>query len=383
MSRKTARLTTDVYNSVGLQKNSITIQSCQKFVKRQMELPSSYNSQMLYENSLACDMDVIDLVSDDIPEVDDEQYIIAPPSKKQKTPQYSGYPYTLKNSNGKTLKDMFGIEDVSNLSPYDLELISAPFVEEKVPWGGELVRKFTTHRSNSRVQLFKDVTIGLRHFDKPVIIKTQGLPPDHFDFNDSVIREWTTHMRLSDAQKNGEITNFVPILHWFLQYESDPDELFLNIVMPDVGVTIRNLAKDSITTRGFKEIIFQLLWSLASADKAFHFRHQDLHGGNLLVKRLTPGGSFVYSDENGSSLCRVTEYIVTIIDFGNVQYAPPLSRDKRSVIELYDELKKKRLDATETRRDVSRVKTAINEIHWNNEEIFSLLKSPIFHDLKQ
>lgn len=369
--RKTnnARLSADAKKSVG-QKNSKAVNRLNTKI---MQLDGS---QGRCESSLECNMDLVEYDDDDL-------FSLTPPLyKKQKTPSVPcGYP--LRNIDGKTIQEMFGIQDIKTLKPDQVQLISTPFVEEEVPWGGEILRKYITHRSNSRVQLFSGIKIGDRSFERPVVVKTQSLSLIKFDFDDSIVKEWMIHRRVTELKKDGLITNFVPMIHWFLEFQKDPNELFLHIIMPDSGETTRTLSKDALTSREFKEIIFQLLWALASADRALHLRHQDLHAGNILVKKISSNDKPGYMSEDGICLCRVTGYVVTLIDFGNVVCSPPVSKDKVSFIQFYDELKGKRNDAVLTRKDIAYVKSGITSLEWNQQELFAFLKSDAFEDLRK
>lgn len=95
----------------------------------------------------------------------------------------------------------------------------------------------------------------------------------------------------------------------------------MNLIMNQAGEPLQSLIGKgkTISLYIFKQILFQVLFSLAKAQEACEFMHNDLHLKNILIDNqkensLTPK-YYSYEDSNGTWFVDST-IIITIVDFG-------------------------------------------------------------------
>eukprot|EP01117_Protostelium_nocturnum_P009995 TRINITY_DN3563_c0_g1_i1.p1 TRINITY_DN3563_c0_g1~~TRINITY_DN3563_c0_g1_i1.p1 ORF type:complete len:399 (-),score=89.31 TRINITY_DN3563_c0_g1_i1:22-1218(-) len=109
--------------------------------------------------------------------------------------------------------------------------------------------------------------------------------------------------------------NFIRLKDWWKIRDQDRDDSQSMFYVMTAGNKPLSCYK-SLSAEEFRNVLFQVLFSLFIAKKNLDFQHNDLHGGNILLKEAEDEEVVQHSDGNGSVWFTKGKKAL-IIDFGS------------------------------------------------------------------
>ena len=146
-------------------------------------------------------------------------------------------------------------------------------------------------------------------------VKKQALqsPPTVSDVS---IREWRVFRRLAQLTARRQCINFVKMYECFVERCAEDDRRYVDFVLEYADTRLTDaLRARQIDFAGFREIAFQLVWALTTAEQTMEFVHNDLHTGNILLQRPSQRTLVAHRDSDGHTWW-TSAWVVKIIDFG-------------------------------------------------------------------
>ena len=125
----------------------------------------------------------------------------------------------------------------------------------------------------------------------------------------------------------GECLNFhvnskLPVPTFCVLEESWKSERYYNISMEYAGVEMTDFLP-ALSLEDMKSIVMQVLVSMAWAQKICHFKHHDMHPGNIFIDQgIVP---LEWKLPNGKSLHLGGQYVARVADFGLSAITNPVS----------------------------------------------------------
>jgi len=159
-------------------------------------------------------------------------------------------------------------------------------------------------------------------FTVPVIIKKIKKKNANVGFGSEIYTETVIGAILAEDYNRGESFNFPRLFSSFICNGS------AHTISERLSGTIdefRNIMGRTLTNNDVHNILFQLLAGLHFAQKKYFFMHRDLHPGNFMLQKITPGIKF-----QGKELSKVKNFTFTI---NGVLYSIP---NKGYVVKIID-----------------------------------------------
>jgi hypothetical protein len=110
------------------------------------------------------------------------------------------------------------------------------------------------------------------------------------------------------------LQNITP--HFVMNYYWDYKKPFLNSYNEKADLDFHSWANQQHSDEEWFNALFQIMVGLAAMQRYFKILHTDFHAGNILVKKVTPGGYWVYTIDNFRYRVPNLGYVFLINDFG-------------------------------------------------------------------
>ena len=151
--------------------------------------------------------------------------------------------------------------------------------------------------------------------EKLVAVKKQVLASPT-SVSDVSIREWRIFNRLAQLAARRQCINFVLMVECFVERRAEDERRYVDFVLEYADARLDEAARrGDVDLRGYREIVFQLLWALCVAEQEMRFVHRDMHLRNVLLQRPARRTLVSYTDDDGHTWWTRT-WIVKISDFG-------------------------------------------------------------------
>ena len=219
--------------------------------------------------------------------------------------------------------------------------------------------------------------------------------------SDVSIREWRIFNRLAQLAARRQCINFVLMVDCFVERRAEDERRYVDFVLEYADARLDEAARrGDVDLRGYREIVFQLLWALCVAEQEMRFVHRDMHLRNVLLQRPARRTLVSYTDDDGHTWWTRT-WIVKISDFGlsriELDDGTVVANPREPLSEAYTphtdyesllaNLKGIKIsdwaDATDTARsDVASFKRALSKACTNMTSIRPLLQHKLFDPLR-
>ena len=134
--------------------------------------------------------------------------------------------------------------------------------------------------------------------------------------SDVSVREWRIFNRLAQLAARRQCINFVLMVECFVERRAEDERRYVDFVLEYADARLDEAARrGDVDLRGYREIVFQLLWALCVAEQEMRFVHRDMHLRNVLLQRPARRTLVSYTDDDGRTWWTRT-WIVKISDFG-------------------------------------------------------------------
>eukprot|EP00727_Mastigamoeba_balamuthi_P012169 m51a1_g7575 putative protein kinase domain containing protein (354) ;mRNA; f:180085-181360 len=219
------------------------------------------------------------------------------------------------------------------------------------------------------------------------------------DAKDVPYREWRVFNRLAALAEERRCVNFVAMIDWYVERRDGEAGKFVDLVLEYAHKRLDDV-KATLSIDQYREVVFQIVWALCTAQKRMQFMHCDLHAKNVLLQ--VPERPTLVSYERGGETRYTAGWIVKITDFGlsyvrledgtvvcNPKDLCPAfteTRDAESLARMLSGVRVAqwdggRVDEAQARKSVEAFKAALTRVTKHRRRFEDLLDEDLFEPL--